>query len=91
MKKQGVEDWKANSALNITLVDDYLNKKKIGAKAPKDYMSGFKETNPELSQTMKSHFIDDLTTFGIWDNDYELFIEKRAESVIQEIHKRLMP
>ncbi|RME44766.1 MAG: DUF262 domain-containing protein [Caldilineae bacterium] len=91
LRKQGFEDWKANSVLNITLVDDYLNKRKIRARAPGDYMREFAAGNTDLAETMKTHLIDDLEDFGIWDNDYERFIERRGQRVLEELQKRLNP
>ena len=60
------EGWQYNHILNITIVDDFLNKNKIRAKAPARYMGTFKKENEQLEETMKSHLIDDLDAFGIW-------------------------
>ncbi len=91
LRKQGFKDWQANSVLNITLVDDYLNKRKIRARAPGDYMREFAAQNPNLSDTMKTHLIDDLEAFGVWENDFERFIEQRGLRVLEELKKRLEP
>lgn len=91
VKKQGIEEWKGNSILNVTIVDDYLNKREIGSKAPGDYMKKFEISIPELRNTMKTHLIDDMELYGVWGNDYETFIEKRGERVLEEINKRLEP
>jgi hypothetical protein len=90
-KKRGVEYWKANSILNITLVDDYLNKRKIRARAPSDYMAEFSEGNSNISETMNTHLIDDLDNFGVRTDDYEMFIEFRGERVLEELKSRLEP
>lgn len=90
-RQRGYPNWQANAILNITIVDDYLNKRKIRAKAPSDYMRDFQKGNPNIENTMKTHLLDDLDDFGIWDNDYELFIEFRGERVLEEIRKRLEP
>lgn len=90
LKKNGVDKIFANNILNITIVDDYLNKREIGAKSPSQYMKKFKTSNPELTETMKTHLIGDLTEFGIWDNDYNTFIHKRAEIISKEIKKRII-
>lgn len=91
LKKIGFQDWQANTILNITIVDDNLNKRVIGSKSPNEYMQVFSETNLELANTMKTHLIDDLKTFGILNNDYETFIEGRGLRVLEEIKKRLEP
>jgi len=90
-KKRGIERWKANSVLNITLVDDYLNKRKIRARAPSDYMQEFQSGNPNIGETMRTHMIDDIGNYGIWDDDYEMFLEFRGERVLEELNKRLEP
>jgi hypothetical protein len=87
--KRGLPDWQANSILNITIVDDHINKNSIKAKAPADYMEKFSKANSNIAETMKSHLIDDLQSFGVWDNDYTVFLEKRGKRVLEEINKRL--
>jgi len=91
LRNKGIDDWKANSILNITIVDDTLNKKKIKARAPYDYMKEFSAENKKIQETMKSHLIDNLKEFGVWSDDYETFIEKRGQRVLEEIDKRLNP
>ena len=91
LRKQGVEDWKANTIVNITIVDDYLNKRKIGAKAPSVYMKIFQQQNEKLAETMNTHLIPDLDAFGVWSDDYESFILKRSETILSELNERLYP
>jgi hypothetical protein len=91
LRGQGLKDWQANSILNITIVDDYLNKRKIRAQPPSKYMRAFQEDNPNLADTMKTHLIDDTHAYGIWEDDYVRFIERRGERVLAELNKRLPP
>lgn len=91
LKKQKYEDWVINSILNITIVDDYLNKRTIRTKAPATYMAQFRKGNPDVTSTMKSHLISDMDAYGIWSNDYEKFLKKRGELVLKELNKRLKP
>ena len=88
--KEGVEEGRINSVLNITIVDDYLNKRKIRARPPSDYMAEFKGGNKTLAKAMKTHLIDDLAGFGVWTDDYDTFIRKRAEAVSAELSKRII-
>jgi hypothetical protein len=90
-KKENNYQSVSNHILNITIVDDFLNKRKIRDNAPSKYMVKFKKDNPDLDQTMKSHLIDSLDEFGIWDDNYDKFIDKRALSVSEEIKKRIIP
>ncbi|MBI1876858.1 MAG: hypothetical protein HYR94_01230 [Chloroflexi bacterium] len=96
LRKQGYENWQTNSILNITIVDDYLNKRRIQANAPSQYMKEFLKNNPDLEKTMKTHLIDDLKTFGVFGSfgrgdNYEQFLEKRGERILRELNKRLYP
>ena len=84
------KDFYINHILNITIVDDYLNKREIAAKAPSQYMKTFSRKNRELPETMKSHLINDLDKFGIWENDYEKFLKQRAKAVSRELKKRVI-
>lgn len=90
LSKQGEDDFYINHVLNITIVDDFLNKREIGAKSPSNYMNRFKKINPDIESSMKSHLIDDLDKFGIWEDDYDKFFEQRAVLVNKEIEKRII-
>lgn len=85
------ENWEVNHIANITIVDDYLNKNRIRAKAPSDYMETFKRENHQLEQTMETHLISDLDAFGIWDDNYEDFFNKRIEKISAELNRRIIP
>ncbi|MEK6692467.1 MAG: DUF262 domain-containing protein [Nitrospirota bacterium] len=80
----------SNHILNITIVDDFLNKRKIRDNAPSKYMAKFAKDNPHLAETMKTHLIDDFDKFGIWADDYDRFIDNRALKVSEEIKKRII-
>jgi len=89
LKKAGWDDWAANHIANITIVDDHLNKREIGAKAPSKYMKQFFK-NEKLVDTMKTHLIGDLRDFGVSDDDYESFFDKRLSLISKEIKKRII-
>lgn len=89
LKEKKEEEFYINHILNITIVDDFLNKRVIRAKAPSVYMGDFKEKNKELNETMKTHLID-LDEFGVWEDDYDVFFEKRAERVCSELKSKLI-
>lgn len=91
LERERIPDWQANSILNITIVDDHLNKRRIGARPPGEYMREFDKRNPELKETMKTHLIDDMKAYGVWKNDYATFIERRGQRVLEELTKRLYP
>jgi hypothetical protein len=90
LKKKDYLDWYINHILNITIVDDFLNKREIKANAPSKYMTKFQVENPDLDATMKTHLINDLDGFGIWNDDYDNFLEERAKVVSSELSKRII-
>ena len=85
------EYWQYNHIANITIVDGFLNKNKIRAKAPSDYMNKFKEQNNQLENTMKTHLIDNLDEFGIWEDNYEKFFDQRIKKISKELEERIIP
>ncbi len=89
--KPEVEYWLYNHIVNITIVDGYLNKNKIRAKAPSRYMSEFSNCNVHLKDTMKTHLIDDLETYGILEDDYDLFFNSRLNKISKELTARIIP
>lgn len=89
LRKNNINDDLSNHIGNITIVDDYLNKREIAAKAPSVYMNNFSNKNPELKKHMETHLIE-LDSWGIWDDDYEIFLQKRCERLSDEIKKRLI-
>ncbi|WP_294200655.1 DUF262 domain-containing protein, partial [uncultured Chryseobacterium sp.] len=90
LKKQNKEEFYINHIVNITIVDDFLNKREIAAKAPSVYMKKFIKQNDNIDNTMKTHLIDDLDAFGILENDYDKFFEKRSEMISNELKKRII-
>ena len=89
LRKNNINDDLSNHIGNITIVDDYLNKREIAAKAPSVYMNNFSNKNPELKKHMETHLIE-LDSWGIWDDDYEIFLQKRCKRLSDEIKKRLI-
>ena len=96
LKGQGYEDWEANRLINISLVDDFLNKRKIRARSPSDYMEDFYDD--QLEEIMKTHLIeshwvdddDPDKSAAIWSDDYERFIRDRADAIVQELRSRTL-
>jgi len=90
LNKLNEDEEKINHILNITIVDDFLNKRKIKDKPPSKYMDEFKKSNPQLSETMKTHLIENLDDFGVWSDNYHAFLDKRADIVSREIVRRII-
>ncbi|WP_222597122.1 hypothetical protein [Chitinophaga pinensis] len=77
--------------MNITIVDDFLNKREISTKPPSKYVRQFKKENKFLEETLASHLIGDLDKFGIMNDDYEAFFHSRADLVSQKLKSRIIP
>lgn len=80
-----------NHIVNITIVDGWLNKGKIKAKAPSVYMSEFKDVNDNIEAHMKTHLIDNLDDYGVFDDDYNEFFEHRIEAIHKEMVSLIDP
>lgn len=78
----------SNSLVNITFVGDHLNKRKIGAKAPSQYIADFQDENSQINKALQSHFID-IKDFGIESNDYDIFLTARAKLIYTELKSRI--
>lgn len=85
------EHWQTNSMMNIVLVDDYLNKRVIKAKPPSEYVRAFMKQNPDLDDTLATHFIGSPADMGLWDDDYETFLKARAELIASALNQALNP
>ena len=77
-----------NHVGNITLVDEYLNKRQIGKRAPSVYMRRFQKQNPDLGKTMRTHLVN-LDSFGVWENNYQLFLDRRCAAISKELLSRV--
>ena len=87
LKKVGISN--SNSIVNITLVGADLNKRKIRAKAPSIYIQEFADQNEGLSNSIKSHLINGVDEFGIFSDDYSVFLQKRANAIFQALNDRI--
>jgi hypothetical protein len=90
LKKQKEDEYYINHIANITIVDDFLNKRVIAAKAPSVYMKKFIKQNESIDKTMKTHLINDLEKFGVLENDYAMFFSKRIKVISNELKKRII-
>ncbi len=79
-----------NLIANITLIDGYSNKHRIGKKAPSEYIGKFEKDNKELADSLRSHLINDIVRYGVNTDDYEIFIKKRANAIASALNVKLM-
>jgi len=89
LKEWGVDEFWANHIANITIVDDWLNKKVIHTQPPSRYMRRFQKANPHFNATMKTHLINP-ETYGVFEDDYDKFFRMRCRAFSRELSKRLI-
>jgi hypothetical protein len=87
LKKQKIPN--ENSVVNITLVNANLNKKAIKAKAPSIYISDFAKINEGLQNALLTHLIGKIDDFGINEDDYLVFLDRRAKLIFDELNNRI--
>ena len=90
LSKNGHDDFWVNHIANITIVDDFLNKRKIRDRAPSKYIAEFQKQNPDLGEALQSHLIGALDDFGISNDDYDTFFNMRVENFSRELKKRII-
>jgi hypothetical protein len=88
---KGWDDFKVNHVANITLVDDFLNKRVIRAQSPKNYMKSFISKNPEIKKCMATHLIKLDGAYGVMKDDYDKFFKARCKAISHELGKRIIP
>ena len=90
LEKQN-EDWRRiNHVANITLVDDFLNKRLIRAQSPKTYMKEFISKNPDIEKCLSTHLIKLNGSFGVMTDDYESFFDARCKAISRELCKQII-
>jgi hypothetical protein len=85
------KDREPNLIANITLLDGYSNKHKIGKKPPSEYISKFAVENDSIDETLNSHLIYNASLFGVNDDDYDRFIRFRSEAISISLNEKLNP
>jgi len=72
-----------DSIVNIAFAPAIVNIE-MSDTAPSEYIAKFQSENEDMSRILKTHLIDDLETFGITNDDFGKFLEKRAEKIENE-------
>ncbi len=87
LRDSGEEEQWINHIANITLVDDYLNKRDIRDQAPSVYLAKFAETNDELNAVLDTHLIS-----LEWANedDYDAFFLNRCAAIARALAERVI-
>ena len=90
-RRTNVEEWKINHIANITIVDDYLNKREIRAKKPSVYVKNFQKQNDGIEKSMRSHLIFSLEKAGVFDDDYDKFFDYRSGQIARRLARKIIP
>ena len=86
-----VEDWRVNHIANITIVDDFLNKRSIRDRAPSKYMAEYMKRNPDhIDSAMETHLISLAEENGVFSDDYEAFFRYRMMRFHEELKSRVI-
>ena len=85
-----VEDWLVNHIGNITIVDDFLNKRSIRDRAPSKYISEYVMVNPNIETALNTHMISKEAGWGVMEDDYMCFLEKRLQWFNAELKNRVI-
>lgn len=80
----------SNLIANITLLDGYSNKHRIGKKPPSEYIGKFSKDNKLLADTLQTHLIADMETYGVLSDDYDKFIQYRAKAIADALNVKLI-
>lgn len=83
LRDLGYNNKERKSIMDITFIPRELNLR-LSDTTPKDYFSDLRD-HEEFEDIMTSHLIPHEDDSGIWDNDYEKFIDQRAELVYSEL------
>ncbi|WP_414837406.1 DUF262 domain-containing protein [Candidatus Nanosalina sp. VS9-1] len=89
LKGEGFSSSKRKSIMDITFIPKDLNRNKIRDTKPSEYFGGLKErlSEEQFEDRMSSHMMPYGEDSGIWEDDYNKFLEKRAELFLNEINR----
>jgi len=89
LKKQEEDEYYINHIANITIVDEFINKGEIRAKAPSKYMKKYIKQNKNIKKCMRTHLIN-IDAYGVLDDDYAKFFDRRCKAFSRELKKRIV-
>ena len=82
LRREGYGKLERKSIMDITFIPQELNQR-LSDSTPDEYFSQIK-MNDQFEAIMESHLIPGEEDSGIWDDDYDRFLEQRAELVYAE-------
>lgn len=89
LSKHHVSQLPANHIANITLVGGDLNKRKIRAKRPSEYLNEFAKDYPGCLADLTTHLIE-WSAFNVLVDDYDTFFLERCKAFENELRARVI-
>lgn len=77
-----------NSLLNFVLISGRLNRE-ISNDYPSQYLADYEAKNSKINEHLLSHFINQDTLNAAKANDFQLFIQKRGELILEKIRSKI--
>lgn len=71
---------RSNNIFNLSILDSETNHS-INVKNPNNYMIKYSK-EPNFNEIIQSHFISNLTDFGIMESNLDMLLEERAKSIL---------
>jgi len=86
IRNQGWSIASVNLLPNFCFIPADLNRE-IGSQAPADYLSRYREANPEFAVAAASHLLPVGLDAAVWDNDFQAFLKERAHLIAVELSR----
>lgn len=83
LRRQGEEDSKINSIVNIMFLPANINKGAKFKTSPKEYLTSI--NNPQLEKALKTHLVLDLDESGLMENNFDKFLLYRARQIVKKL------
>ena len=82
----GISGRRVHALPNFCLIPADLNRN-IASRAPADYLSEYRESNPGFQAGAESHLLPVEPSAGVWSNDFERFINERSDLLAKELNR----
>jgi len=77
-----------HSLANICLAPSREQRHEIRDRPPGDYLTTFGETNPRISDCLKSHYMDGELEPFLMGNSFEVFLKRRAQVIADALNAK---
>lgn len=84
----GTDSNGINSLLNFVLISGRLNRE-ISNDYPSQYLADYEAKNSKINEHLLSHFINQDTLYAAKADDFQSFIQKRGEFILEKIKSKI--